>query len=729
MNTAHHLALPPGHAVGQYRIERILGYGGFGIVYQAVHADLGQTVAIKEFLPQEIATRDGATVRPLSEREAVTYADMRERFLAEAKQLAGFRHPNIVGCHDYLEANGTAYLVMDYEDGLPLSELLRRRQEQNNPLTEAEIKRLVLPLLDGLATVHAHGILHRDIKPSNIFVRRRTEAPVLIDFGSAKQGFADRTKSAAPYTEGYAAMEQIEGSGALGPWTDIYAVGAVMWRIIANENPPKAENRAFAALRGQPDPLLPAVAASTGAYSKSFLAAIDRCLDMRESRRHQTAKELRTALHNNIPGLPPAPHSSAWVREWDAVAAAIRVALGQTWVQMKHATQERLPIIRRRAVELWHNHVVRYAGRAGQQWVRLIATAAAWRRVVSARDTRVPLDEYWLGMAVVLPLLALYIYTSYQWVATSIWPLLAFIVWGTGMLLVPWVILKLTAARLRDVNRSPWYLLLPLAYIPGLVSASAGGSAGLAGLASIVLSICKTSGGTRDRVMFFLLAVGSIAAAMLTFVHAGLDGEQVTLGRLMEIAQPLIDISRTMGLHISSITMGHVVWRAISYAPELSMAICLFTSSLIGFWLCRAGAAGNNRYGPPSDSSPSPASRSRLRRYIKQHWRGEHSLARAFWTNFILGGLVEQALAWMMMSLVLLGAKSDSSVAQSISLALYYPVFSAMLPLYVWRLVGAWRSAINRSPVGFWGYAVILVAGLSVLVTFGQMQMLVDDAL
>ena len=296
MSIQHKLALPSGHIIDKYRIESVLGYGGFGIVYKAMHQTLEQYFAIKEYLPQEIATREGITVRPLSEQEAENYQYGKERFLAEAKQLAGFRHTNIVGCNDFIEANGTAYLVMDFESGLSLSELLRSRKRQGKPLSEDEIKRIILPLLDGLAAVHARGVLHRDIKPANIFIRRSTEQPVLIDFGSAKQGFSERSKSMAPYTEGYAAMEQIEEAGNLGPWTDIYALGAVMWRIIADKNPPKVESRISATVRGKPEPLKPAVEVGKGRYSQAFLQTIDKCVEVKEEDRYQSAKELQQAL-------------------------------------------------------------------------------------------------------------------------------------------------------------------------------------------------------------------------------------------------------------------------------------------------------------------------------------------------------------------------------------------------------------------------------------------------
>ena len=310
-------ALPVGHVIDKYRIGDVLGSGGFGIVYRGQHQDLGLDVAIKEYLPLEIAVREGTSVQPLSSESREHYDDGLRRFLDEAKRLVQFNHPNVVRCRDFRRTNGTAYLIMDFEDGLPLSELLISRKEQDNPLSEDEIKRIVLPLLDGLDAVHAHGVLHRDIKPANIFIRRSTEQPVLIDFGSAKQGFSEHSKSMAPYTEGYAAMEQIEAAGNLGPWTDIYALGAVMWRMVANDNPPKVEDRSFAAVRGKPDPMVSALEIGKERYSGAFLQAIDKCLEVQEESRYQSAEALQDALRTqrravteDATGTPTAMHES-----------------------------------------------------------------------------------------------------------------------------------------------------------------------------------------------------------------------------------------------------------------------------------------------------------------------------------------------------------------------------------------------------------------------------------
>ena len=292
-------ALPPGMALRDYTIEGMLGHGGFGIVYRARHNELGNRVAIKEYLPVELALREGLSVHPRSAACRAGYEDGLRRFRDEARTLVEFQsHPSIVSCREFFRANGTAYLVMEHEEGLPLSGLLRRREAAGRPFAEADLLAVMVPLLEGLARVHEAGALHRDIKPSNILVRRADERPVLIDFGAAKQAAAERSKSMAPYTEGYAALEQV-GEGKLGSWTDVYAAGAVMWRMVAGGNPPwqppnpvKVEKRANAVVRGAADPLPSARELGAGRFSAGVLEAIDRCLQLNEQERIRGCGEL-----------------------------------------------------------------------------------------------------------------------------------------------------------------------------------------------------------------------------------------------------------------------------------------------------------------------------------------------------------------------------------------------------------------------------------------------------
>ena len=306
MNSDYEPALPKGFVIDKYSIEAALGTGGFGIVYKGVHKHphLGdQYVAIKEYLPQDLAVREGTTVRAKSAQDAKTLQRYAKKFLAEARRLVRFQHPNIVRCLDYIEANGTAYLIMAYEDGESLSTLLRRRKTRKKPLGEDEIKQLFLPLLDGLAEAHAHDVLHRDIKPDNIFIRRADGRPLLLDFGAAKEGYSASEKSSQMvYTKGYAPLEQMVAAGRLGPWTDIYAMGAAMWRAVECGNArrlpnlPEAYDRDYATQRGQPDPLPTAVELGRGRYSPAFLRAIDKCLAIESGDRFQTVAELRQAL-------------------------------------------------------------------------------------------------------------------------------------------------------------------------------------------------------------------------------------------------------------------------------------------------------------------------------------------------------------------------------------------------------------------------------------------------
>ena len=219
----HRHALPPGHQFERYRLVKVLGVGGFGVTYLGEHLSLGHLVAVKEYLPNEFAVREGVTVHPKSDASKDDYEWGLARFVEEARTLTKFRHPNLVRVSDHFQANNTAYIVMDYEDGQPLDVLL----EQHGTLTESQIKRIVLPVADGLRQVHAAGFLHRDIKPANIFVRRADESPVLIDFGAARQSLGSKSKSMTVIASaGYSPPEQYESQGAQGPWTDIYALSA-----------------------------------------------------------------------------------------------------------------------------------------------------------------------------------------------------------------------------------------------------------------------------------------------------------------------------------------------------------------------------------------------------------------------------------------------------------------------------------------------------------------------
>lgn len=315
-------ALPVGAVLAAYEIEALLGSGGFGVVYRARHQLLDSVVALKEYYPAELAVREGTTVHPRSSDYCELFEDGLNRFRDEAKRLIELTdHPAIVGCRDFFLANGTAYLVMEYVDGEPLSALLLAREREGRPFGETDLLAVVEPLLQGLGHVHSAGVIHRDIKPSNILIRRADSRPLLIDFGAAKQKVAEHTKSFAPYTDGFAAIEQV-ADGELGPWTDLYAIGAVMWRMVAGGHasldslkPAKVERRANAMLRGAADPLPSIRRLGWGRFSEEVLTTIQACLQLNATDRPQSCHEVleslresnRTLVHQSVPPQTAVP--------------------------------------------------------------------------------------------------------------------------------------------------------------------------------------------------------------------------------------------------------------------------------------------------------------------------------------------------------------------------------------------------------------------------------------
>ena len=236
----HHLALPAGYRIENYEIQAVLGKGGFGITYVAYDWTLGRHMAIKELLPDTIATRiDGSTVVAMGPSHEESWQWARERFVEEARILAGFRHPNIIAVHRLIEANGTVYLVMDHLEGESYETRLRRIGHEPD---QTSLMAVIGPLLDGLQEVHAAGLLHRDIKPENILFDNRGN-PVLIDFGAARATVGATMTMTSIVTHGYSPIEQYQTKGKMGPWTDIYAIAAVMCRAITGEKPPAAADR------------------------------------------------------------------------------------------------------------------------------------------------------------------------------------------------------------------------------------------------------------------------------------------------------------------------------------------------------------------------------------------------------------------------------------------------------------------------------------------------------
>jgi len=283
----HRLALTPGFMIDNFRLERVLGRGGFGITYAAVDQMLGRRVAIKELLPDTIATRlDGRTVEAQSSSLQENWEWAKERFLEEARALAAFTHPAMVGIQRLIEANGTVYIVMDYIEGESLEQFFQR----TGPLkSQSETMGWLSPILSGLEKIHAANLLHRDIKPENILLRSDGQ-PILIDFGSARSSVGATMTMTSIVTHGYSPIEQYQTKGRMGPWTDIYALGAVICRGITGEKPPVAADRIVEDHFNWLSHLNP------DGFSLQFLNCIDWTLRVRSDERPRSIEELRTAF-------------------------------------------------------------------------------------------------------------------------------------------------------------------------------------------------------------------------------------------------------------------------------------------------------------------------------------------------------------------------------------------------------------------------------------------------
>ncbi|MEG3638891.1 SUMF1/EgtB/PvdO family nonheme iron enzyme [Magnetococcus sp. PR-3] len=287
-------SLPEGAQILWYEIIKVLGKGGFGITYLAKDTNLDQLVAIKEYLPSAFASRDQSeTVLPNSPEAEETFRWGLDRFLGEARTLARFRHPHIVRVLSFFEDHNTAYMVMEFAEGKGLDAILKQRKT----LTEGQLRQLLTPLLSALETLHETGFIHRDLKPANILIRKDGK-PVILDFGSARQSLGQTDQHMTSLlTLGYSPFEQYDSSGARqGPWTDIYAMGAVLYHAVTGKKPMDAALRINAKLRNQPDPMIRAVDVAKERYSANFLKNIDLALQVLETDRPQCVSDWKAQL-------------------------------------------------------------------------------------------------------------------------------------------------------------------------------------------------------------------------------------------------------------------------------------------------------------------------------------------------------------------------------------------------------------------------------------------------
>ncbi len=286
---AEFVALKSGLPIRQYVIEEVIGAGGFGITYRARHATLRAKIfALKEYFPRDFAARSGTHVLSTADGDGLFRWGL-DRFLEEAEALAACHHPAIVDVVDYFAENGTAYAVLGYVEGQQLGQWLA---SLGRPPSQAEIDRVALPLLDALEVVHAANLLHRDIAPDNILIRTNG-APCLIDFGACREDIRERSrKVSAIVKHGYSPPEQYHGIAELqGPWTDIYAMGATLYRAISGETPMDSSRRGALG-----DTLKPIREMTETAYRPGFMSAIDMSLRLQPDERPRSVAEWREML-------------------------------------------------------------------------------------------------------------------------------------------------------------------------------------------------------------------------------------------------------------------------------------------------------------------------------------------------------------------------------------------------------------------------------------------------
>jgi serine/threonine protein kinase len=279
--------LPHGYGMHEYQIQSVLGKGGFGVTYLAQDSNLNTRVAIKEYLPDDLASRQEDNTVTVKANGVQEFQHGLKRFMDEARTLASFRHPNIVRVWRFFEANQTGYMVMEFVDGSPLHEWVSSRR----PLPREVVLAMTDQLLGGLDVIHRNGYLHRDIKPNNIFVRE-DGSPVLIDFGSARRARGNEGgEMTALVTAGYAPLEQYYADGKQGPWSDLYAFASVLYWMVTARKPVEAVARV------RQDNMEPAQkVGDVQRYGTELLGAIDWALTMDETKRPQNVAEFRAAL-------------------------------------------------------------------------------------------------------------------------------------------------------------------------------------------------------------------------------------------------------------------------------------------------------------------------------------------------------------------------------------------------------------------------------------------------
>jgi serine/threonine protein kinase len=284
--------LPPDTVVGGYRIVRKVAAGGFGLVYLAVDPE-GQQVAIKEYLPSSLATRAPGELMPRVQTEKLSlYRLGLKSFFEEGRSLAQISHPSVVSVLNFFRENETVYMVMNYLEGAALQDFIvtARELKQNKVFRESTIRSLFDEILRGLRIVHQHKMLHLDIKPANVFITDDNKS-VLIDFGAAREVLSKEGNFIRPmYTPGFAAPEMYRRDSSMGPWTDIYAIGACMYACMQGYPPAEAPQRQ------EKDRIAIALARLRGVYSDNLIEVVEWCMALDALSRPQSVFALQKEL-------------------------------------------------------------------------------------------------------------------------------------------------------------------------------------------------------------------------------------------------------------------------------------------------------------------------------------------------------------------------------------------------------------------------------------------------
>lgn len=290
---------------GQYTITRYLNSGGFGITYLAKDS-LDRDVVIKECFPSSLCRRSKVMVAARSRAHTAELRSVVQLFVREARNLAKIVHPNIVAVHQVFEDNGTAYMAIDFIDGLDLQQII---DGEGPPLTKEHVVEITRKLLKAVGYIHDHDMLHRDISPDNVLIDRKGE-PILIDFGAAREKASQTNRAMSALRvvkDGYSPQEFYIAGSEQGPWSDLYALGATLYHLISGDPPVNGQARLAALAEDRPDPYVPLTGRIAG-YPPGFLEAIDRAMCTLPKQRLQSATEWLAMLDTaSVAPAAPAP--------------------------------------------------------------------------------------------------------------------------------------------------------------------------------------------------------------------------------------------------------------------------------------------------------------------------------------------------------------------------------------------------------------------------------------